>query len=54
MLGDRHWWVRYQAARALIALPFTSLAELDIIRAGLSDRFAADMLGQAIAEARAA
>ncbi|MGV3627421.1 MAG: HEAT repeat domain-containing protein [Betaproteobacteria bacterium] len=54
MLGDRHWWVRYHAARALIALPFTSLADLEIIRAGLPDRFAADMLGQAIAEARAA
>ncbi len=54
MLGDRHWWVRYHAARALIALPFTSFAELEIIRARLPDRFAADMLGQAIAEARAA
>lgn len=53
MLGDRHWWVRYHAARALIALPFTSQADLEIIRAGLPDRFAADMLGQAIAEMRA-
>jgi HEAT repeat protein len=54
MLCDRHWWVRYHAARALISLPFTSLADLEIIRERMPDRFAADMLGQAIAEARAA
>jgi HEAT repeat protein len=54
MLGDRHWWVRYHAARALVALPFTKLEDLEIIRAGLSDRFAADMLAQVIAEARSA
>lgn len=52
MLGDRHWWVRYHAARALVALPFARLDDLEIIRVGLSDRFAADMLGQVIAEAR--
>ncbi len=52
MLGDSHWWVRYHAARALTVLPFTSLAELEKIRATLDDRFAADMLAQAIAEAR--
>jgi HEAT repeat protein len=54
MLGDPHWWVRYHAARALIALPSARIEDLEVIRAGLADRFAADMLGQAIAEARAA
>lgn len=52
MLGDSHWWVRYHAARALTALPFTSLVELEKIRSTLEDRFASDMLAQAIAEAR--
>ncbi len=50
MLSDGHWWVRYHAARALIALPSTTTEELDKIRAILPDRYAADMLAQAIAE----
>jgi len=50
MLGDPSWWVRYHAARALVALPFVKIDELRKIRAVLPDRFAADMLGQAIAE----
>jgi hypothetical protein len=53
MLGDAHWWVRYRAAKALIALPFTSLDELEKVRLSLDDRYAADMLAQVIAEARA-
>ncbi|MBX3651966.1 MAG: HEAT repeat domain-containing protein [Burkholderiales bacterium] len=53
MLGDAHWWVRYHAARALTVLPFTSLEELEKVRLTLNDRFASDMLAQAIAEARA-
>lgn len=53
MLSDDHWWVRYHAARALIALPFTTIKELDMIRAVLPDRYAADMLAEAIAEDRA-
>lgn len=50
MLGDPSWWVRYRAARALMALPFVQMDELQKIRAVLPDRFAADMLGQVIAE----
>ncbi len=53
LLSDEHWWVRYHAARALIALPFTTLVELDKIRSILPDRFAADMLKEALAEERA-
>ena len=52
LLGDTHWWVRYHAAQSLLALPFTRVEDLEKIRASLPDRFAADMLGQAIAEAR--
>ncbi len=53
MLSDRHWWVRYHAARALIRLPSTTLNDLELIRGVLPDHFAADMLAQAVAEERA-
>lgn len=53
MLSDRHWWVRYHAAHALLALPGTRIEDLEKIRGTLDDRYAADMLTQAIAEARA-
>jgi HEAT repeats len=50
MLGDPSWWVRYRAGCALVALPFVRIDELQKIRAVLPDHFAADMLGQVIAE----
>jgi HEAT repeat protein len=50
MLGDPHWWVRYRAGGALAALPSVSPADLERIRAALSDRFAAEMLRHVIAE----
>ena len=50
MLGDPHWWVRYHAGQALVAMPFGKLDDLTKIRTALTDRFAADMLGQVIAE----
>lgn len=53
-LSDGHWWVRYRAARALLALPGTRIEDLEKIRGTLDDRYAADILTQAIAEARAA
>lgn len=53
MLSDPQWWVRYRAARALLALPGTRIEDLEKISGTLEDRFAADILGQAIAEARA-
>ncbi len=53
-LSDGHWWVRYRAARALLTLPGTRLEDLEIIRGTLDDRYAADILTQVIAEARAA
>lgn len=54
LLGDREWWVRYRAAQALLELPALPRAELESLRAGLTDRFAADMLSQAMAESGAA
>jgi HEAT repeat protein len=53
MLSDSHWWVRYRAAQALVALPSVAPGELEKIRVVLPDRFAADMLRQAMAEGRA-
>ncbi len=50
MLGDREWWVRYRASQALVALPWLGKDRAREIQAGLSDRFAADAMEQAIAE----
>ena len=52
LLGDREWWVRYRAAQAIVDLPWLGRAELDALHASLSDRFAADILAQVIAETR--
>jgi HEAT repeat protein len=51
-LGDRSWWVRYRAAKALIASPWTTPADLARIEAALPDRFALDILRQSEAEPR--
>jgi HEAT repeat protein len=50
LLADREWWVRYRAAEALLELPALTRADLEALRASLTDRFAADMLSQAMAE----
>ena len=52
LLGDREWWVRYRAAQAIAELPWLGGAELDALQAALTDRFAADILAQVIAETR--
>ncbi|MGX4642334.1 HEAT repeat domain-containing protein [Massilia sp. SYSU DXS3249] len=54
LLGDREWWVRYRAAEALLELPALTRADLEALRASLTDRFAADMLSQAMAESTGA
>lgn len=53
LLEDRTWWVRYRAAQAIAALPGLAPGELQALRARARDRFAADMLGQVLAEAGA-
>lgn len=50
MLSDSNWWVRYRAAQSLAGLPFVTPTELHIIQKALTDRFAADILAQVIAE----
>jgi hypothetical protein len=52
LLGDREWWVRYRAAQAIVELPWLGPADLDALHASLSDRFAADIFAQVIAETR--
>jgi hypothetical protein len=52
MLRDPEWWVRYRAAQALAARPFASPDELVAFAAHLGDRFARDIVRQALAEAR--
>lgn len=52
LLGDESWWVRYRAAQALCALPGSEPGVLDALRERLTDRFAADMLAQVLAERR--
>ena len=51
MLQDPEWWVRYRAAQAIAALPFLGPNALHQMQQRQTDRFARDMLGQAIAEA---
>jgi hypothetical protein len=50
LLADREWWVRYRAAQSAVELANLYGAPLEQVRANLSDRFAADMLAQVMAE----
>lgn len=52
LLEDKSWWVRYRAAQALASLPGLSRADIEALRARTSDRFAADILAQVLAEGR--
>jgi HEAT repeat protein len=52
LLRDPVWWVRYHAAHGLTRLEGLAPHELDAMREGARDSFAADMLGQALAERR--
>lgn len=50
MLDDREWWVRYRAAQAIASLPFLGPNQLRQMPERQTDRYAADILRQAIAE----
>ena len=52
LLRDPVWWVRYHAAHGLTRLEGLAPHELDALHEGARDAFAADMLGQALAERR--
>jgi hypothetical protein len=51
LLADREWWVRYRAAQAIVGLPFLGPNALRAIIARQTDRYAIDMMHQAMAEA---
>jgi hypothetical protein len=51
LMSDRVWWVRYRAAQGLLKLTGMTNARLIAVRASLTDRYASDMLHQAVAEA---
>jgi hypothetical protein len=50
LLDDREWWVRYRAAQAIASLPFLGPNQLRQLPEKQTDRYAADILRQAIAE----
>lgn len=50
LLRDPVWWVRYHAAQSLVRLHGLSPTELEALRDGARDAYAADMLSQALAE----
>ncbi len=50
LLSDREWWVRYRAAGALVASPYLGPNALRRIAARQKDRYARDILQQALAE----
>lgn len=52
LLSDKEWWVRYRAAKSLASLPKMTNEDLLKLRDSLSDRFAKDMITQALAERR--
>lgn len=51
LLDDPEWWVRYRAARSITRLPFLGPNQLRALRLRQHDRYAADILQQAFAEA---
>jgi len=52
LLRDPVWWVRYHAAHAITRLDDLPPGELELLKEGIRDAFAADMLGQAMASRR--
>lgn len=50
LLGDRSWWVRYRAAKALAVLPFVTMVDMAALAAEHDDAFARDIVIQVLAE----
>ena len=51
LLSDREWWVRYRAAQAITRLPFLGPNALRKLRDRQADRYAREIMVQALAEA---
>lgn len=54
VLSDPNWWVRYRAAQAIANAVGNSTDRIDAVREAQAEGFARDMLGQVIAEIKAA
>lgn len=50
LLADPEWWVRYRAAQAIVDLPSSTMDSIRQLKKELGDRYARDILAQAIAE----
>jgi HEAT repeat protein len=50
LLSDAEWWVRYRTAQAIVASPYIGPQALRRIAARQTDRYARDILRQAMAE----
>jgi len=50
LLSDPEWWVRYRSAQAIVQMPFIDANELEVLQGQLDDRYARDILHQAISE----
>lgn len=50
LLGDKEWWIRYYAARALVALPDMKPIEAELLATRHPDRYGREMLRYALAE----
>jgi len=50
LIKDKEWWVRYRAAQALVSMPFIDEHILNEIRRTINDRYAGDILAQALEE----
>lgn len=51
LLSDSEWWVRYRAAQAITRLPFLGPNALRKLRGRQKDKFARQIMSQALAEA---
>jgi hypothetical protein len=50
LLSDPEWWVRYRSAQAITHMPFVTTQDLSTLYIKLDDRYARDILHQAISE----
>lgn len=50
LMSDPEWWVRYRSAQAIAKMPHISVDELEKLHDQLDDRYAKDILHQAISE----
>ncbi|MBF0635290.1 MAG: HEAT repeat domain-containing protein, partial [Nitrospinae bacterium] len=54
MLSDREWWVRYRAAHALTEMPSMQSFDFAKLIRESADKYAGDIMSQALAEKKLA